>query len=789
MRLVIRLVLAGLILSCSNLSAAPGLLTESAGHVLVRPSPRLVLGPGEGFSPASPDAGIEWSGRLSVVRSGLYTFFVESGRLHVGGRLVGTSPMRIEAGTHRFEYRLASRPEAGRISVEWQGPGFPREPIPPRLLSHESHGRGGLDGRELFEDFGCSNCHTSDSSSIQRRPGPVLTGVGSRIKADWIGNWLDSPRSFRPWSRMPDMLAGAERADVTAFLVTTAGDPIEEPMVSEANQERGRTMFQSFGCGACHGADLPLHGLGSKMTVSRIRQYIRDPLRYSPAGRMPSFHLGPNEALDIAAFLSMSHNAAFERTTRLGDPERGRELVRLSGCLACHELEGLVSGLSAPPLDALDERKGCLARPVGDHLPRFRLDDLQRSALRTFISDYKAKPDRTVAPTYDLPRRLRQLRCQACHDIHGDPPSGPLAEFAPSLTGVGDKLRADWIALAIGSQNRVLDWQELRMPSFGPSHAAWLAEALAKASGVDPHMTELRLGQGDARVGRDQLGVDASRGGMGCIGCHGWGRYPALGENGPNLFLTGRRLREPWFRRWMRDPARILAGTSMPSYFGGSDEPGHGGAISDLWAAFVSAPSLPPPYGFESADAAMGSEALPVPSDKPIVIRWDMPEATPAAIAVGLPGGISYCFDAGESRLRYAWRGGFLDMNRTLLAKKNRETDLTETAEIVGEVFYREGEFPIRVGDRRRIPQRRFRGYRLDDSIPEFHYEVDGVTVHERIVAVGGAVVRRFRLLGVREPMWFVPTSGQAVEIRSTLNGFTIPAGEVVSFEVTIVPT
>ena len=788
MRLPKRAILAPYLLAVSQaLSAAPGLQTAGGGQALVRPSPRIALGPGEGFFPGSADAGIVLSGSISVHRAGEYRFFVGSGDLTVGGQAAGAGPVRIGAGTQRFEYRLDRPPASGRFSVEWQGPGFAREPIPARLLSHVPMEGRSWNGRALFEDLGCSNCHLSESESIQQRPGPLLTGVGGRVRRAWIGHWLDSPAAVRPWATMPEMLTRSERRDVTAFLATQVSDTVDSPRVAGAHEERGRTTFQSFGCAACHSRELPLDGLGSKMSVARIRQYLLDPIRYSPDGRMPAFHLDETEALELAAFLSLSRSPALERETRPGDAVQGRMLVQSSGCLACHELDGLRSDTEAPPLSSLAEFRGCLAESVPAGLPRYRLSEPQRRALRDFVAGYKAVPDQVPAPTYDLPRRLAQFRCGACHEIDGQAPTGPIAESAPSLTGVGDKLRTDSIEDAIASENSVLDWQELRMPSFGPSHAAWLADALAKASGVDPDRPADRPADGEAQAGHALLGVDAAQGGMGCIGCHGWGRYPPLGENGPNLALTGRRLRWPWFARWMRDPGRILPGTSMPRYFGGSDDPRAAGSIAALWAAFVSAPALPPPAGFEAADAELGSEAMPVPSDKPVVIRWDLPEATPAAIAVGLPGGLSYCFDAGESRLRYAWRGGFLDMSRTLLTKKNRETNLTETARIVGEVFFREGSFPIRVGDRARIPQRRFRGYRLVEGTPEFRYEVEGVPVRERILASGTALVRQFRLHGVKEPMWFVPAEAAGVEIESTLDEFSIPVGDVVTFEVRVV--
>jgi len=126
-------------------------------------------------------------------------------------------------------------------------------------------------------------------------------------------------------------------------------------------------------------------------------------------------------------------------------------------------------------------------------------------------------------------------------------------------------------------------------------------------------------------------------------------------------------------------------------------------------------------------------------------------------------------------------------MSRTLLNKKNRQTNLTETAEIVGKIFFREGLYPIRVGDRDRVPQTRFRGYRLVDSIPEFHYQVDGISVYERIEPTDSGLVRGFRIVDVRQPMWFVPAESEGIVIRSTLDGFVIPDGEEVSFEVTVV--
>lgn len=771
----------------SDAGAEAGLHAASGGVAISRAAPQLFLDTGEGFTPRSRTAGIQWSGSLSILRHGDYSFFPSAGSLRIDGQPLDESPVYLQAGEHRIELTQPRDSGPQLFALDWAGPGFAREPLPGRLLSHDALAADRIDGRELFEDFGCANCHRSDSPSIQRRPGPLLTGLGGRVKSEWIQHWLDAPERFRSWATMPQLLSAAEREDVAAFLAEQRLPEIQEPRVRTEAERRGRTTFQSFGCVACHGADRPLAGLGSKMTVGRLQQFLLDPLRFLPDGRMPSFHLDTGEALDLAAFLSLSRDATFEAPVTGGDPVRGRELVIDRGCLACHALNGLESAQRAPALAVLDEVAGCLADTMPSGLPRYRLTLGQRDALRAFVASYRAAPDRVPAPTFDVSRRIRQLRCGACHEIDGASASGAIAEAAPSLTGVGEKLTSAAIKQSIRDGTRMLGWQELRMPSFGTAHARWFADSLPKASGVDPRERYQGPGTDPREEGLVRLGVDGSRGGMGCIGCHGWGEFPALGENGPDLLDAGRRLRWPWFERWMRDPARVLVGTSMPRYFGDPESHATRAAIRELWAAFRSAAQQIPPFGFGAEDARAGGESVPVPRDRAIVVRWDMPEATPAAIAVGLPGGISYCFDAGESRLRYAWRGGFVDLTPTLLTKKNRETNLTETARIVGDIFFREGRYPLRVGEEERIPQRRFLGYRLVDSVPEFHYLVDGVSVHERITPASKGIVRRFRLEDVEQPMRFVPAASAGVEIRSTLEGFEIPPAGTVEFEVTVV--
>jgi hypothetical protein len=271
----------------------------------------------------------------------------------------------------------------------------------------------------------------------------------------------------------------------------------------------------------------------------------------------------------------------------------------------------------------------------------------------------------------------------------------------------------------------------------------WLA-SFAKAEGLAPGdgPPPPAFAAAKSAEGIGMLGTNPSKKGMSCIGCHDWGAFKSLGEEGPQLLGVAARLRYDWFERWMRNPARILSGTSMPNYFPGADRARAIESIQTLWAGLALGEKAPAPDGYRTADLEVSGEARPAPGKEAVVVRWDMPEATPAAIAVGLPGGVSYCFDAGESRLLYAWAPGFVDLTGTLL----RKTDAgrrTPTAALVGEVFWRSDGFPIRMGPERRVPRRRFKGYRLIGGIPQFHYQVDDIDVYEKLSPAGPKAIRR----------------------------------------------
>lgn len=126
--------------------------------------------------------------------------------------------------------------------------------------------------------------------------------------------------------------------------------------------------------------------------------------------------------------------------------------------------------------------------------------------------------------------------------------------------------------------------------------------------------------------------------------------------------------------------------------------------------------------------------------------------ASPAAIAVHLPNDLSYCWDAGTCRLGFAWQGDFLDMSD--LWKGHFDA----SAKVLGDIFFRDNtDYPIRLGENAIVPSIEYKGYRLIDRYPEFHYTLNGIDVYELIKPKADSLglIRSFRIPNADLTVWF----------------------------------
>ncbi|MHB8520770.1 MAG: hypothetical protein ACYDH9_08420 [Limisphaerales bacterium] len=779
----------------------PGLLVRATdgqrAAVFIAPTPDFTLTESQSIHPQlRPQFKAEWDGVLKVLRGGEYTLSADA-RVVVNGKEVANRPVLLEAGDLPLHLEYARPPRGpARLQLLWESGFFKQEPIPSSAFAHRetppelARCARITRGRELVEDLNCVACHKTGSSLLPGRVGPVLTAIGSRTTARWIFKWLENPRHFRRTAVMPVVLEIIQdRADVAAYLagLKDSKDAVKETASDETRIARGKQLFDTVGCTACHtDTDNPLAGLGSKISAARLARYLRAPLAGDPSGRMPEMNLNAEEAGAIAEHLVQSRNPEFEAAVPPGDADRGRHLVATSGCLNCHTLNDagvpVPTALTAPEFNRLSGGKGCLAENPSRATPRYALSADDRASLEAFLGS----PDISEAPVPDFYRRVSQFRCDACHELNG-PAKVAFDKLPPPLTDAGNKLRASWLDQVLNHRKRVRPWMELRMPHYGAVVQPLVAEFAGQAGAepgegatIPPPPPE-QIQAGAKLVGRGE-------GGLSCINCHDFRGEKSGGEmRGPDMTEMYARVRVDWARRWWRDPARIIPGTAMPSFFSEMPSPQAERMMSDLLAALSLGKNMPIPEGFHET----GAQYLLLVTNAPVVFRTFMNDSSPRSIAVGLPGRQSYCFDAEHCSLRYAWAGDFLDV-KPVWAERGGAP-----ANILGKKYFIAPPLcPVRIGDPGREPKVQFRGYQLVHEFPQFLFEVDGVTVHETITAAqrGNGLVYAFEIGPVNQAVWFLAGDQPGVTITSSTGEFTrgqlrIPGtpGATVRFDVTIV--
>ncbi|MDB6076561.1 MAG: hypothetical protein JWO82_308 [Akkermansiaceae bacterium] len=226
---------------------------------------------------------------------------------------------------------------------------------------------------------------------------------------------------------------------------------------------------------------------------------------------------------------------------------------------------------------------------------------------------------------------------------------------------------------------------------------------------------------------------------------------------GPSLVeISGIYGKDPdGFLRWCMKPGKKRPDTiEMPSM------------------AHVGEPALKEIYGYILSAAAGKTEQAVADNSaalennrRPRVQRIFMPDASPAAIAVALPGDLSFCFDAGDCRLRYVWKGGFID------ALDHYKGNGNALAKLKGDVLYREGEFPLSGGSTVSSTPK-FLGYSMSEGIPIFRYLRDGVEYSEKITPLpdGSGIQREFTTKG-STALILKPAGKGAVAAASTGEG------------------
>lgn len=268
-------------------------------------------------------------------------------------------------------------------------------------------------GQLLIGELQCLACHSrKDAPQSLERSAPDLAAVGSRVAPTFLRRFIASPSAAHSGSMMPDLLAGepTDQRDkiaeaLTHFLVAQSPRKFERQSISAPVATTGKALFHSIGCVVCHsprdvgGKEITRDGVvelshvPAKYSLTSLSDFLLQPTRVRPSGRMPDMKLTPVEARAIASYLlgkADTKAAALEPQEKL--VALGKEHFQRLNCAACHKLSDVPAAKSFRALEGAVVSRGCLSAAKGK-APWFNLSVAKR---RRYEQPLRRRPTRSL---------------------------------------------------------------------------------------------------------------------------------------------------------------------------------------------------------------------------------------------------------------------------------------------------------------------------------------------------------------------------------------------------------
>ncbi|MFV1968181.1 MAG: c-type cytochrome [Pirellulaceae bacterium] len=393
-----------------------------------------------------------------------------------------------------------------------------------------------------------------DNPRARRKMGPPLKNVMHKVGPVWLEQWLRNPERHDRETYMPNLKLEREEIEaITAYLSSIANrqfpqqdwassmrKPLDDLTGVEWDQldeliEQGKAVWSQARCSICHrvgetggviGHAPALTNAAMKLRRDWVYQWLENPRSHFPRTHMPRYRTTHQQRRQLTAYLlkgdacgGLDVKGSPDDPPRQQRPDaalvqRGREIIRKSRCVVCHEIPGIQELLA-----------------VERDIPR---------------------------PQNDSETLIQDARCLTCHTI-----AGQGGTFAPDLTTVGSRLRPSWIKQYLLAPDVVRPLLKQMPRLFLSEREADLFAQYAKthltapsiAGGQEQHATASKQ---DIEHGR-RLYAES-----GCVACHQIGRNG--GAVGPTLTGVAERLEPAYLFQHIKNPQRLNPTLVEPNY-------------------------------------------------------------------------------------------------------------------------------------------------------------------------------------------------------------------------------
>ncbi|MBM81819.1 MAG: cytochrome c1 [Planctomycetaceae bacterium] len=176
-----------------------------------------------------------------------------------------------------------------------------------------------LGGCVLLGELNCLSCHKADNlkTVVSTKTAPNLDQIGRRVQPNYLRKFLADPHGTKPGTTMPAVFAGldekqrAEKVEALTHFLASTGD-LANQTPDKAQAGNGEQLFHLVGCTACHSprrkdkavlrTSAPLGELQKKYSYLGLVDFLKDPHKTRPAGRMPNLNLNDKDSRAIASY-------------------------------------------------------------------------------------------------------------------------------------------------------------------------------------------------------------------------------------------------------------------------------------------------------------------------------------------------------------------------------------------------------------------------------------------------------------------------------------------------------
>lgn len=177
----------------------------------------------------------------------------------------------------------------------------------------------------LLDRYSCLSCHRIEGFGGDISTAP-LTFEGSKVKYDWLKDYLIRPHAVRPTltERMPHFrMTENEAATMANYIksvyVTDDIPYMSDYVFSQKEVSRGKAIFEQKQCVSCHiinksgGYVGPqLDNIAARLEPGWIYAWMRTPLKLRPGSAQPDYRFNDEDAKALTAYL-MAHKVKSDK--------------------------------------------------------------------------------------------------------------------------------------------------------------------------------------------------------------------------------------------------------------------------------------------------------------------------------------------------------------------------------------------------------------------------------------------------------------------------------------------